>query len=164
MAAPELCGNVLGGGPRLASVGAAAYVAADGVALGRGKESVASHKDAYNVAVVAHHEGGIAEAVLAAGALGDGDGLTPCEAVVGAAARDDVDVFGQVGLVVFAAVAGDEECAVGQAADGGDAPIGAAIVAGTEEALLVVLDGIDLRRVNGVVRLGFLAAAQENKC
>ena len=92
--------------------------------------------------------------MFAAGAFGDGDGFAPGAAVVGAAARDDVDVLREVSLVILAAVAGDEERAVGEAADGWDAPVGAAVVARPEEALLVVLDGLGWRK--GVGRVGYV--------
>ena len=137
-ASPKLFGDVLGCRPCLPTVGAAAHVAADGIGLGRGEKTVPSHKHTHHVAILTHHQSRVAEAVLAARTLGNGDGLAPCAAVVGAAARDDVDVLGEVGLVVFAAVAGDEEGAVGQAADSRNAPVGTAVVPRTEQALLVI--------------------------
>ena len=138
----------------MAAVGAAADIAAYGVGLAGGEETVAAYKDTYHITVFAYHQCGIAEAVFAAGAFGDGDGFAPGAAVVGAAARDDVDVLREVGLVILAAVAGDEERAVGEAADGRDAPVSAAVVARTEEALLVVLDGLGRRK--GVGRVGYV--------
>lgn len=109
LASPKLCGDVLGCRPGLSTVGAAAHVAADGVGLGRGEEAVPTYKHTNHVAILTHHQGGVAEAVLAACPLGNGDRLAPGAAVVGAAARHDVDVLGQVGLVVFPAVADDEQ-------------------------------------------------------
>ena len=109
LASPKLYGDVLGCRPSLSTVGAAAHVAADGVGLGRGEEAVPAYKHTYHVAILTHHQGGIAEAVLAACPLGNGDGFAPGAAVVGAAARHDVNVLGQVGLVIFSAVADDEQ-------------------------------------------------------
>ncbi len=117
-----------------------------------------SHKHTHYVAILTHHQSRVAEAVLAARTLGNGDRLAPGPAVVGAAARHNVDVLGQVGLVVFAAVAGDEEGAVRQTADGRDAPVGAAVVAGTEKALLIVLYGVYHRRVDRALRHRLLAS------
>ena len=128
--AKDEMGDVHGLRPRLAVVVAPRDIGADGVRGGGVPQAGAAHEAGDEaVVVVAPCQGAVAEAVVHARAQGDGEGVAPSVSAVEAAVAHDVDVLGEVTLVVLAFVGDGHDAAVFGGDDRRDAVVGGVVVA-----------------------------------